>query len=75
MAGTSQQMFGKAGPSCLACGKEQQVFLCCRMTVVEGWFGGAKHDKVPAAAELNEGHLELIKVNAAINSQVRYLSL
>ena len=43
------------------------------MTVVEGWFGGTKYDRVPAAAELNEDQVALIEVNAAINSQVRYL--
>ncbi|KAL3147298.1 hypothetical protein ABBQ32_002786 [Trebouxia sp. C0010 RCD-2024] len=39
------------------------------MTVVEGWFGGLKYDRVPAAAELNQDQLQLIEVNAAINSQ------
>ena len=47
-----------------------QSCLPCRMTVVEGWFGGVKYDRVPTAAELNQDHLELIKINAAINSQV-----
>ncbi len=41
----------------------------CRMTVVEGWFGGIKYDRVPAAAELHEAELDLIEVNAAVNSQ------
>ena len=40
------------------------------MTVVEGWFGGTKYDRVPKVAELNQEQLELIEVNAAINSQV-----
>lgn len=40
------------------------------MTVVQGWFGGIKYDRVPAAAELHAAELELIKVNAAVNSQV-----
>lgn len=38
--------------------------------MVEGWFGGLKYDRVPAAAELNQDQLQLIEVNAAINSQV-----
>ena len=37
------------------------------MTVVEGWFGGVKYDRVPAAAELNEAQLDLIQVNAAVH--------
>lgn len=41
--------------------------------MVEGWFGGIKYDRVPAAAELHEAHLDLIEVNAAVNSQVRLL--
>ena len=40
------------------------------MTVVEGWFGGIKYDHVPKVAELDRAQLELIEVNAAINSQV-----
>ncbi|DBB05302.1 TPA: hypothetical protein ACH3X3_010532 [Trebouxia sp. C0006] len=40
-----------------------------RMTVVEGWFGGIKYGRVPAAAELHAAELELIEVNAAVNSQ------
>lgn len=43
--------------------------------MVEGWFGGIKYDRVPAAAELHESHLDLIEVNAAVNSQVRLLRL
>ena len=43
--------------------------LLCRMTVVEGWFGGVKYNRVPAAAELDQEQLQLIEVNAAINSQ------
>lgn len=43
-----------------------------RMTVVEGWFGGIKYDRVPKVAELDQAQLELIEVNAAINSQVQH---
>ncbi len=42
------------------------------MTVVEGWFGGIKYGRVPAAAELHAAELELIEVNAAVNSQVKF---
>ena len=38
---------------------------------MEGWFGGIKYDRVPKVAELDQAQLELIEVNAAINSQVR----
>ena len=51
---------------------ETDVTCWCRMTVVEGWFGGIKFDRVPSAAELNQAQLELIEVNAAINSQVTW---
>ena len=46
-----------------------------RMTVVEGWFGAVKYDRVPAASELPAADLELIKANAAINSQASALML
>ena len=45
------------------------------MTVVEGWFGGIKYDRVPAANELPAADLELIKANAAINSQASAVML
>ncbi len=44
------------------------------MTVVEGWFGGIKYDRVPAAAKLHATELELIEVNAAVNSQVKFIA-
>lgn len=51
---------------------QHQDVAWCRMTVVEGWFGGIKYGRVPAAAELHAAELELIEVNAAVNSQVKF---
>jgi len=52
----------------------KQDVAWCRMTVVEGWFGGIKYDRVPAAAKLHATELELIEVNAAVNSQVKFIA-
>jgi len=53
---------------------QNQNIAWCRMTVVEGWFGGIKYDRVPAAAELHAAELDLIEVNAAVNSQVKFIA-
>jgi magnesium-transporting ATPase (P-type) len=41
-----------------------------RMTVVEGWFSGTALDHAPTTSELRPELLELLKLNAALNSKV-----
>lgn len=41
-----------------------------RMTVVEGWFAGAKYDTVPQPQDLPGAFFSMFQTNVAVNSSV-----